>query len=345
MNKAVLALLLILVAGSTSAQPIIVHGWIDGYSAWNDRRPDSGLNFFDGVGTTAHRSDQLALNVAALEVVRAPKPFGFHLVLVTGDSTDIVHMFEPHPKRRLIRNVYRASVSYTAPVGRGFALEAGVYPTQMMDTFFSKDNWTYTRGWLGELAPYYECGIKASYAWSDHWSGQLHLLRGWGRISDNNSAPAYGTQIAYNPGRWSASFNTFVGAELPHDNVHLRKFGDLMVMFNATPELTVGTSIDRGRQEFGGDTAAANWLGISAYGRYKFDDRHAVAVRTEKFRDADAIVSGFPQTLTETTLTYELRPMWHVILKLEGRRDHSTVPIFNGSNNQTLAIASAVAVF
>src|SRR5258707_1124552 len=111
-NKAVLALLLSVVAGSSIAQPIAIHGWIDGYSAWNDKRPDSGLNFFDGVGTTAHRSDDLALNVAALEVVRAPKPFGFHVVLVTGDSTNIVHAFEPHPKRRLIRNVYQASASY-----------------------------------------------------------------------------------------------------------------------------------------------------------------------------------------------------------------------------------------
>ena len=51
MNKTVLALQLSVVAGSMSAQPIAVHGWIDGYSAWNDARPDSRLNFFDGVGT------------------------------------------------------------------------------------------------------------------------------------------------------------------------------------------------------------------------------------------------------------------------------------------------------
>ena len=277
--------------------------------------------------------------------MREPKPFGFHVILVGGDSTDIVHMFENHPDNRLIRNVFQASVTYTAPVGRGLGLEAGIFPTQMMDTFFSKDNWHYTRGWLGELAPYYETGIKASYAWNDRWSGQLHVMRGWGRIEDNNSAPAFGTQLRYDVKRWSMTFNTFVGPELPDDNVHLRKFGDLMFMFYPAPKLAVGTSIDRGRQEMGDDMPAANWLGVSAYSRYAFDDRHAFAVRAERFRDPDGMASGFAQTLTEGTLTYELRPTRHFIFKLEGRRDHSTAPMFNGSRNQTLAIASGVAVF
>ena len=344
-SRILVALLLSVLAAGASAQPFDIHGWIDGYSAWNSERPDSRLNFFDGVGTTAHRSDQVALNVAGLELVREPKPFGFHLILVGGDSTDIVHMFEPHPNNRLVRNIYQASLSYTAPVGRGLNLEAGVYPYVMMETFFSKDNWNYTRGWLTELAPYYETGIKASYAWNDQWSGQLHVLRGWGRISDNNTAPSYGTQLVYKPGNWSVTLNTLVGPELPNDNTDLRKFVDLMFMFYPTPQLTLGTSIDRGRQEMGADMPAANWLGVEAYGRYAFNGRHAFAVRAERFRDPDAMASGFPQTLTEGTLTYEMRPSKHLIFKFEGRRDHSTAPVFNGSNNQTLTIASAVAVF
>ena len=90
---------------------------------------------------------------------------------------------------------------------------------------------------------------------------------------------------------------------------------------------------------------AANWLGVSAYSRYAFNDRHAFAVRAERFRDPDGMASGFAQTLTEGTLTYELRPTRHFIFKLEVRRDHSSAPMFNGSRNQTLAIASGVAVF
>ncbi|HEY2093527.1 MAG TPA: porin [Thermoanaerobaculia bacterium] len=341
--KTLLASLLVAAAAAgANAQTIAIHGWLDGYYAWNDQHPQPQLNFFSGTGTTAHRADQLALNIAALEIVRDPKPLGFHLTLVAGDASDVVHAGEPHPHRHPIRNFYQASVTYTAPVGRGLALEAGVYPSHIgFEGFFTKDNWNYTRGWLGELSPYYQTGIKASYAWSDRWSGQFHVLRGWQLIGDNNSAPAFGTQIAFNGSRLSASFNTFAGAELPHDNTHLRKFGDLVAMWKATPALTIGASLDRGRQEYG-DRAGANWLGLAAYGRYAFNARQAVALRAERFRDPDAGISGFAQTLSEATLTYELRPTPHLIVKVEGRRDRSTAGVFDGSTTETLAIASAV---
>ncbi len=347
MNRRIYPLLLLCVifAASARGQPVAVHGWIDCDYAWNSDRPDSGLNFFSGVGTTAHRADQLELNAAALEITGKLRRLAYHVILVGGDSSDVVHAGEPQHRRHPIRNLYQASVSYTAPVGRGLSLEAGVYPSHIgFEGFFTKDNWNYTRGWLGELSPYYQSGIKASYSWSDRWSGQVHVLRGWQLIGDNNSAPALGTQIAYNGARLSASFNTFTGAELPDDNVHLRNLGDLVLSWKATSKLTAAAQIDRGRQQLGRGLAA-NWFGVAGYGRYAPDERRAVSIRAEKFRDPDAGISGFPQTLTESTLTYEWRPGAHLILKAEARRDHSTLRVFNGSKNQTLAIASAVATF
>ena len=342
---AVIAVVFVSASARAADAPIVVHGWIDGYYAWNGNHPDPKVNWFEGVGTTAHRADEPALNVAALELIHDPKPFGVHLVVVAGDSADVVHAGEPHPHRHPIRNLYQASISYAAPVGRGLQLEAGVYPSHIgFEGFFSKDNWNYTRGWLGEFSPFYQTGIKASYAWSSKWSGQVHLMRGWQLIGDNNSAPAIGTQLAYDGGRLSGSLNTFIGPELPHDNTHLRTFGDLIGSWKATAKLTVAASLDRGRQDYPG-SVAANWLGVSAWARYAFDDRHAVAARADRFRDPNAGISGFPQTLTGATLTYEVHPVRHLILKLEGRRDHSTARVFAGSNDETLALLGGVLVF
>jgi hypothetical protein len=326
--KAILAALVVsLAASAASAQTIAVHGWLDGYYAWNDQHPEPRLNFFSGTGTTAHRADQLALNIAALEIVRDPKPLGFHLTLVAGDSADVVHAGEPH--RHPLRNLYEASVTYDA---KFVQLEAGVYPSHIgFEGFFTKDNWNYTRGWLGELSPYYQTGVKVARTLDSHWSAQLHLLRGWQNISDPRAPKAIGTQIAYSDTTLSASFNTYL------DN-H-RKFGDLVATYKATPKLSVGASLDRGRQ------SPANWLGASLWARVALDDGHALAVRAERFRDPDAGISGIAQTLTEATLTYELRSTPHLILKLEARRDHSTAPVFSESNNDTLAIASAVIAY
>src|SRR5207237_7581290 len=119
--------------------------------------------------------------------------------------------------------------------------------------------------------------------------GELHVINGWQLIKDNDNAKAIGGKIAYSGNRLSASLNTFDGT----DNHRMRHFGDLIATWKATPKLSVGGSLDRGHQEI------ANWLGVAVFGRYAIDNRHAVAVRTERFRDPDNGISGFAQTLTE----------------------------------------------
>ena len=300
---------------------LVLHAWIDGYFAWNDNRR---LNFYDDVGTAAHRANEPALNVAAFEIVRDPKPLGFHVVVGAGDALDVVHAAEPHR----IRNLYQASATYSS--GKA-SLEAGVYPSHIgFEGFFTKDNWNYTRGWLGEMSPYYQAGVKGAYAFSSRWSAQVHVLRGWQNISASVPA-AIGTQVAYSGKRLSASFNTYAD---PH-----RKFGDLAATWTTTPKLTLGISVDRGHQ------SPANWLGIGTWARYQLDPRNAVAARIESFRDPRGGISGFAQTLDEQTLTYELRPQQHLIVKLEGRRDHSTAPVFSNGHHQTLGIASALITY
>jgi hypothetical protein len=325
-NNAILYASVLLFLAATHAHAQTVDGWLDGDYAHNSVHPDSELNFYPGIGTTGERADQLALNVAALQIVRDPKPFGFHLTLVAGDSADVVHAAEPN---RATRYIYQASVTFDAKVVQ---LEAGVYPSHIgFEGYFTKDNWNYTHGWLGELSPYYQTGIKVARTFNPHWSAQVHVLRGWQNISDPHAPKALGTQIAYSDANLSASFNTYL------DN-H-RKFGDLLATYKVTPKLNLGASFDQGHQ------SPANWLGAGVWARYALDDRNALAFRAERFRDPDAGISSFAQTLSEETLTYELRPRKHLILKFEGRRDHSTAPVFNNSTDQTLAIASAVVTF
>ena len=333
------------------AKPITVHGFIDGYYALNANDPASHENFVPGTGSTAKRADEFNLNLAAVEIVRDAQPVGFHLSLVAGNGSDVIHAGEPRGGAigpDVYRYIYQASILYKA--GDRLTFEAGVFPSHIgFEGFFSKDNWSYTRGWLAEFSPYYQTGIHAAYQFSAHWSGDVHVLNGWQIIGDNNDAKALGVKIAYTGGRLSASLNTFDGPELPNDNRDWRHFGDLIATFKATPSLSIGGSIDRGRQELPGDRAA-NWLGVAGYGRYALGKQRALAVRVERFADPGNGISGTPQTLTEATVTYEYKPAGNLILKFEGRRDHSTASVFtrgtNGSSrNETIAVIGAVATF
>ncbi len=352
----ILAMLLCAVsarAQSTTPAAATFHfgGFVDGDFAWNANRPDSHDNFVPGTGTSAKRSNEFALNLAELELSRDAAPVGFKLSIVAGNGADVVHAGEPQG-RDTVRHLYQASLIYKAT--DRLTLEGGVYPSHIgFEGFFSKDNWNYTRSWLGEFSPYYQTGVKASYAFNSHWSGQVHVLNGWQIIGENNDGKSFGTQIAYSSDKLSASFNTFVGPELANDDSSLRELGDLVVTYKATPKLSLGGSIDRGRQDYPGDVAA-DWTGVAGYARYAMNDRAALVVRVEQFDDPDSGISngisGTAQKLREATVTYEVRPADSLILKLEARHDRSTAAVFKKdadafNKRQTLVIFGAVVTF
>lgn len=317
-------------------EPFAFSGFVDVAFLWSANRPENHENFFADTGTTGKRANELMLNLAQVQWSRATseqQPLGFTLSLVAGEGSEVVHAGEPEGGDEF-RHLYQASLAWR--LQNGVTLEAGIYPSHIgFEGFYSKDNWNYTRSWLGELSPYYQTGIKGSYAFNERWSGQLHVLNGWQLIHDNNDGKAIGAQLAYNSGALTASLNTFVDAD--------RTFADVVVLYRAGPRLQLGTSVDLGSQD------DANWRGAGAYARYAINDRHAVAVRAEEFRDPDNGISGTFQRLREATLTYELRPREQLILKVETRYDRSTADVFGDQNGlrdrQFLALAGAVVTF
>jgi hypothetical protein len=332
------------------------HGWADVFYALNANRPADGTSFLPGTGTTARRANELNLNAVAIDFSLDPRPVGFHLTLGFGSALEVVHSAEPAGSAigaDVWRNVYQASVSYTAPIGSGLLLEAGIYPSHIgLESFFSKDDWNYTRGWMGEFSPYYQAGLKVAYSFDSHWSAQVHFLNGWQLIGDNNRAKAVGTQIAWKNDRVTLGFNTFAGPELPGDDSRWRLFGDLTATIKATSWLSLGATVDAGRQDRSG--GAAVWHAAGLYGRVELHPRAALAVRAEYYDDVDGFFSGAPQVLRDGTVTLELRPDEHLIVKLEARHDRAGAAVFPGqgqagnptfSRTQTLAIASAVATF
>ncbi|HEX9603878.1 MAG TPA: outer membrane beta-barrel protein, partial [Myxococcales bacterium] len=185
-----------------------------------------------------------------------------------------------------------------------------------------------------------------------HWSAQLHFLNGWQVIGDNNRAKAVGTQLAWTNDRATLGFNTFAGPELPGDDSHWRLFGDLTATVKATSWLSLGATADAGRQDR--PQGAAVWHAAGLYARIALHPRAALALRAEYYDDVDGFFSGAPQVLRDGTVTLEVRPDEHLIVKLEARHDRAGVAVFSGereagtptfSRTQTLAIASVVGVW
>ncbi len=344
------------------AQSVQLHGFVDVYAGWNANQPSDRDNFEPGTGTTAQKANQFSINLAALDVSLDPKPVGFHVVAVAGTGTDVVHAAEAHPND--VRNVYQASVSYKLDAGRGILFELGIQPSHIgYEVFFSKDNPNYTRGWMGEFSPYYQTGLKVATSFDDHWSGQLWLLNGWQNIEDNNNAKGFGTQVAYATDSVGLTLNTLFGPELPDDTSHWRSFVDFVGTLKISEKVNVAASLDLGEQRRPG-LPPARWQGASLWLRTLLSNSSssspssltsspvsALAARVEYFHDPDNGITGLAQTLWEGTLTFEYRPHPQLILKLEGRYDHSTADSFGGPDgpltkrDELLFVLGAVATF
>lgn len=338
-----------------------VGGFVDLVYAWNDNKPADHANWFPGIGTSAKRADELSLNLAQVDLVLAPKPVGFHLAGGFGTALDVVHGGETAgvaASQDTWRNLVQASIQYDTGVGRGLRVEAGVYPSHIgFETLSSKDNWNYTRSWLGETSPYYQTGVKVAYPLGERWSTQVHLLNGWQVIADNNRGKTLGWQFAYAGDRVSLTLNGIVGPELPDDDRDLRALFDTVLVVRATPAWSLAASVDVGGQEQP-DGDDARWEGIALFARRAAPGaRTAVALRAEYYDDEDGAITGTAQILREATATFEFRPVEALILRFEGRYDRSSAEVFAGDEvdlagdavrdhrDQLLILAGAVAVF
>ncbi|WP_404367566.1 outer membrane beta-barrel protein [Corallococcus coralloides] len=332
-----------------------VEGGVDAYYGYNLNRPGSDVNFLPGTGTTARRHDEITVNLASLGVSLAPEPVGFRVLLGFGTGIDVLHRAEPEEDATgpdVWRYVQQASLSFA----RGpLTLEAGIYPSHIgFESFQSQLNWTYTRSWMGEFSPYYQTGLKGTWRFDERWSAQLHLLNGWQTIGDNNDGKALGTQVAYAGDRLSAAFNTFVGDEGADGDEGLRLFADTVVTLKVTDAVSIAGSADLGRQARPGASAAL-WYAAGANVRVQVAGPMAMTARAEVYRDRDGMLSGTAQTLAEGTLTLEVKPAEHLVLKAEARHDHSTQNVFDGPargtqpplprQHQTLFVVGAAATF
>jgi hypothetical protein len=317
-------------AKGDAERKVEVSGFVDGYYGYNANEPADHESFFPGVGTSGKRDSEFAINLAQLDLIMEPAPVGFHVALGFGLATELVHAAELDPDTW--EHVVQASIQYQTEIGRGLLFEGGIYPSHIgFEAFATKDNWNYTRSWLGELSPYYQTGLKAAYPFSQRWSGQAHLLNGWQMIDDVNDGNTYGAQLAYGGDKLTWSLNGIVGPELAGNNHDLRTLVDTVLVYKWTSSFSFGTSIDVARQEQPGSNAS--WYGVGLYGRYAPpDSRFAFALRTEYYDDDDGAISGTPQTLKEVTLTFEHRPVEQLIVKLEGRYDRSDAPVFAGED-------------
>jgi hypothetical protein len=295
-NPCWLALALVLPArglAQDTARTVTVGGFVDAYYAWDFARP--GPASFDRAYTTqAARHDEFNVNLAYLELkLSGPRVRG-RLALQAGTSVQSNYAGEPTTGAvsgpSLARHIQEAVVGVRA--SGSLWVDAGIYLSHIgQESWISRDNPTYTRSLIAEFSPYYEAGVKATWAATRRLTAQLHVLNGWQNIAETNHDKALGMRLDYvvSP-HLAVGYDNFIGNEAP-DTVpsRLRVFNEVLAAVTAG-RLQAWITMDYGLQRRAPASGTSSWYGGAVIVRYAAGAAVALSARLEGYADPDGVI-------------------------------------------------------
>lgn len=302
-------------------------GLVDGYYVYNTNRTpgDAPYRNFDT------RHNQFAFSLGEVWLIKNPtddRRAGFNAKFSFGPATSIIHASEP-TKAAAAQNIEQAYVSYLAPFGKGLQIDAGKFVTQHgAEVIEAKDNWNYSRSLLFALAiPYYHMGVRATYIVNDKFTLMGDIVNGWNDVVDNNGRRTYGVQATVKPTSALVIAQNYMGGpEQPNNDSDWRHLSDTTATYMVSPAVSLMANYDYGLDTLAGKRV--HWDGVAMYAKVQANKRVAIAPRVEWFTDPDGFMTGAAQTLTEVTMTGEVRLADNLIWRVELRRDVSDVASF-----------------
>ena len=289
---------------------------------------------------TSPRVNELAPNMGLIYIKKKAdegSPWGMDFGLQGGyDSQGQVPPTRPEIDRPIggadtLRHLSRANVSYLAPVGTGLTITAGLFNSFIgYDSFYAKDNHTYTRTYIADYSPYFMMGISAQYTIDDKLKAALYVVNGYNYLSKPNDQPSYGAQVVWSPSaRLTVTQNLYVGPEqFKADIEYWRIFSDSIIEYKFQT-VTLALAYDIGTERISQPIGAPRtfWTGGMAVARWQFAPQWAVALRPEFYWDRTGQLTSAEQLIKAVTSTVEYKLPYRctqTVVRLEYRYDEST---------------------
>jgi hypothetical protein len=314
-----------------------------------DASAENDLRLFD---RTAKR---MTMDLAEIVFSREPKNgvVGYKIKGAAGEVANEVQALSMSSSvsgtaRSSSFNIVEAEVSYVAPLGKGVRISAGKTESFLgAEKLEAIDNPNYSRSFLFTYAkPIMQTGIGASSVLGQRANAALYLLNGWDDLSDYSKGKAVGLHVDTVAVRGTVlQANYFYGIRDTNSARDGRDVLDLIATLTPAKPFSITVNYDSGWLQDAVPTGTAKWSGVSAVARYAINDAYACSVRGETFRDADGFRTGTQQTLTEYTVTPEVRLAGGLVLRLEYRHDSSNKQSFNNNSKNYQDTGSVAALY
>lgn len=271
---------------------IFFDGFLDSYFAYDFTHPVNNERTFT---TQPQRHNEPNINLAYLGLNLKDESWRGRLAVQAGNSVEANTAYEVNSDLGHIQESY---------LGYKFGdtwIDAGIYLGHIgMESWVSKNNFTYTRSMQLDYVPYYATGIRASLEKDSKTHLEFHVMNGWQNISETNSAKSVGIQYKRKlADERTFTYNNFLGDEkvLPGQKDRFRTYHNFILETKINDSWKNQTSFDVGTQSQQNNDGVDSWLAIATTFQQKLSEKNFVAYRLEHYSDPHQsnVVSPSPE--------------------------------------------------
>lgn len=248
----------------------------------NFEKPDFNYNY--------KKHNQLNVNLAFVKLGYQSSRMRSNLALMTGNYAMYNLSAEPNWAKPLLE----ANIGYKISKQQNIWVDAGVMPSHIgFESAVGADCWNLTRSILAENSPYYETGIKLSYAnKKEDLYLAFHVLNRWQKITVPNwdGKPSVGVQLTYKPSSsLTLNYSNFIG-RIQLDSINpIRVFHNLYAIYEASPKTAFIFGFDIGTQN-NAQGKGAIWYTPVMIAKLNLNPKSKIAGRLEYYNDKQQLI-------------------------------------------------------
>lgn len=331
----------LLFAQNRDSSKVVIGGFLDTYFAYDFDKPASRNRAYT---TQPARHNEFNINLAFIEAKLSGERVRGRLALQTGTSVNLNYAAEVN-NRELAQLIQEAVAGFR--LTENLWIDAGAYLSHIgLESWISRDNWTYTRSLCSDFSPFYQTGVKATLQASPQFVLQFLVLNGWQNLAETNNGKALGLQASFTPSeKFSLTYNNFLGNE-QSDSLASRPrfFNDIVLKFALHPSVQIAGVFDLGLEEEPSGSGNSAWYTALLLGRFEATPSLAFTGRIEYFADRDQVIvktgtpDGFQTFGASLTADVKVAPgmLWRAEVRMFNSKDRifpsQYATTFSGNN-------------
>ncbi len=350
MKKIVFVFLLfqtsILFAQSDSIKKLTFSGYGEFYYSYDFANPanQEKQNFI----YSHKRHDEVNVNLIVGKANYTDKMNRANLGLMVGNYAQYNLSSEP----TWAQFIYEANIGVKLAKKHNLWLDAGIMPSHIgFESAISADCWTLTRSILADNSPYYETGLKISYAnKKENLNLAFLVLNGWQQVKkpDGRQHPSLGVQVNYKPTELlTLNYSNFIGSVKPDSINSIRTFHNFYAQIFPKNKLALIAGFDIGTDKYNAMDYGV-WFSPVIILRYTMNDKMNIAWRGEYYNDRDEIIiptntlNGFKVSGVSTNLDYKINKK--IQCRIEGKLYNSKDIIFQNQSKENYSVTTNLTI-